>query len=104
MLTLQNNDQQVRGTVTLPEGTGKEIKIAIFTSDEFKHIAEKTNADKIVDLNYISEITADNLDFDQLLATKDVIKLLKPFGRTIGRLGSFIFIFMHRTTWTHAKP
>jgi len=78
------SDQQVRGTIVLPAGTGKETKVAIFTSDDFKHIAAKTKADMIIDLNHIKEITPDNLKFDVLVATNDVIKLLKPFGRTIG--------------------
>jgi large subunit ribosomal protein L1 len=73
--------------VTLPAGTGKEIRVAIFTSDDFKHIAEKTKADMIIDITRISELTADNIDFDELVATKDVIKQLKPYGRTIGPLG-----------------
>lgn len=41
----------------------------------------------IIDLARISEITAENLDFQKLVATKDVINLLKPYGRTIGPLG-----------------
>lgn len=79
------SDQQLRQTLTLPAGTGKEVRVAIFTSTEFKHIAEKTKADMIIDLDYISRITAANLEFDKLIATNDVIKVLKPFGRSIGK-------------------
>lgn len=81
------SDQQVRGTVVLPAGTGRKITIAIFTSEENRKFAEAANADMIVDLNYISEITAENLAFDTLIATKEVIQKLKPLGRTIGPLG-----------------
>lgn len=81
------SDQQVRAVVELPAGTGREIKVAVFTSQESMPIAQKAGADMIVDLDHISEITAETLQFDTLLATRDVINLLRPFGRTIGPLG-----------------
>lgn len=81
------SDQQVRATVTLPAGTGREVKVAIFTSQENMALAQNSGADLIVDLNHIRDLTAETLSFDKLVATSEVIKLLKPFGRTIGPLG-----------------
>lgn len=81
------SDQQVRGTINLPGGTGRDVRVAIFTSEENIKLAEAASADKIITLQEISEINNGNLDFDVLIATKEVIKLLKPYGRTIGPLG-----------------
>jgi large subunit ribosomal protein L1 len=81
------SDQQIRGTIVLPGGIGREVKIAVFTSKDNIELAKNTQADMIIDLVRISEITAENLDFQKLVATKDVINLLKPYGRTIGPLG-----------------
>lgn len=81
------SDQQVRAVVPLPGGTGREVKVAIFTTDAFMDIAKEAGADLIVDLNHIRELNSKNLTFDILLTTKESINLLKPFGKTIGPLG-----------------
>mmetsp|Transcript_15588 Transcript_15588/g.15401 ORF Transcript_15588/g.15401 Transcript_15588/m.15401 type:complete len:262 (+) Transcript_15588:2-787(+) len=81
------SQQQVRGTIVLPAGSGRDRKIAIFTTDQHSELAKESGADMFPTLEEISQITADNIEFETLLATKDAIKFLKPLGRTIGPLG-----------------
>lgn len=81
------SDQQVRAVVTMPSGTGRENRVGIFTTDEHLPIAEKAGADLIVNLNMIQDLNPKEIPFDTLIATTEAVKLLKPFGRTIGPLG-----------------
>lgn len=83
----KKSDQQVRGIVVMPSGTGREVKIAIFTSQENMRFAEKAGADMIIGIDVIKDLDPEKIPFDKLIATSDVIKNLKPFGRTIGPLG-----------------
>lgn len=81
------SDQQVRAVVPMPSGTGRENRVGIFTTDEHLSIAEKAGADLIVNLNMIQDLNPKEIPFDTLIATTEAVKLLKPFGRTIGPLG-----------------
>ena len=80
-------DQQVRGTVVLPHGTGKSIKILVITSGENIQKALNAGADYAGDDEYISKIQGGWLDFDLVIATPDMMPKLGKLGKTLGTKG-----------------
>jgi len=81
-------DQQVRHSITLPHGTGKTIKIAVFTTNGDKQKeAKKAGADIVGDDDIITSIKAGKIDFDVLIATPDSMKVLAPTAKVLGPRG-----------------
>ncbi|WP_064590670.1 50S ribosomal protein L1 [Streptobacillus moniliformis] len=80
-------DQQVRGTVILPHGTGKTIKILAITSGENIDKALAAGADFAGDEEYINKISAGWMDFDLVIATPDMMPKLGKLGRVLGTKG-----------------
>lgn len=80
-------DQQVRGTVVLPHGTGKTVRILAITSGENIQKALDAGADYAGDDEYITKIQGGWFEFDLVIATPDMMPKLGKLGKTLGTKG-----------------
>ena len=81
-------DQMVRGTVVLPHGLGKEVKVLVFAQGEGARLAEEAGADYVADDDsWIKKIQEGWLDFDVAVATPDMMSKVGRLGRILGPRG-----------------
>ena len=83
----KKSDQMVRGTVVLPHGTGKKVKIAVFCRGEHEKTAHDAGADYVGAQELIDKVAAGFLDFDFVVATPDMMKDLSKLGKVLGPRG-----------------
>ena len=77
-------DQIVRGTVALPSGTGKDVRVAVFANGEAAEAARAAGADHVGGDDLAAEVEGGMLDFDVAIATPDLMPLVGRLGRVLG--------------------
>ncbi len=83
----KKSDHMVRGTVVLPHGTGKKVRIAVFCRGEAERDAKEAGADYIGAQDLIDKVTGGWMDFDCVVATPDMMKDLSKLGKILGPKG-----------------
>jgi len=80
-------DQMVRGTVSLPHGTGRSVRVAAFATGDKAREASEAGADLVGGEELVNEVVKGNIDFDAAVATPDVMSILGKAGRVLGPRG-----------------
>ncbi len=83
----RRSDQMVRGTVVLPNGVGKKVKVLVFAKGEKEREALDAGADYAGSDEYIEKIKQGWLDFDKAIATPDMMSSVSKLGRILGPRG-----------------
>ena len=77
-------DQMVRGTVTLPNGTGKTVRVAVFARGAKAEEAEAAGADVVGAEDLMEQVQAGNINFERCIATPDMMPIVGRLGKVLG--------------------
>ena len=80
-------DQMVRGMVTLPSGTGKDVKVAVFARGDKAEAALAAGADKVGAEDLLEDMQNGNLDYGRVIATPDMMGIVGRLGKVLGPKG-----------------
>ncbi len=83
----RKSDQMVRGTVALPSGTGKDVRVAVFAAGEAAQEARDAGADIVGADDLAAQVEAGKFDFDVAIATPDMMPTVGRLGRVLGPRG-----------------
>jgi len=86
-LNVRHADQQLRGTIMLPHGIGKDVRVAVFAEGEKAREAETAGADIVGTADLASKVEEGFLDFDVAIATPDQMAVVGKLGRVLGPRG-----------------
>ena len=80
-------DQQVRGAVVLPNGTGKDVRVAVFAKGDLAKAAQEAGADVVGDADLVTKIQGGWMDFDVAIASPDMMGFVGRLGKVLGPRG-----------------
>ena len=83
----RKSDQLVRGSVVLPAGTGKTVRVAVFAQGEKADVAKAAGADIVGFEDLAADIKAGNMNFDVVIATPDAMRIVGQLGQVLGPRG-----------------
>ena len=87
-LDTRKSDQQLRGAIVLPNGTGKEKKVLVIAKGDNAKAAKEAGADYVGDTDMLEKIEKENwLDFDVIIATPEMMPMLGKLGKVLGPRG-----------------
>ncbi|RLQ87795.1 50S ribosomal protein L1 [Notoacmeibacter ruber] len=80
-------DQMVRGVVNLPNGTGRDVRVAVFARGDKAEEAKAAGADVVGAEDLVDQVQGGNIDFDRVIATPDMMPLVGRLGKVLGPRG-----------------
>ena len=80
-------DQNIRGSISLPHGTGKSVRVAVFAEGEQARAAEEAGADLVGSDDLVAQVSAGNIDFDAAIATPPMMAKVGRLGKILGPRG-----------------
>ena len=83
----QKSDQNMRGALSLPSGSGKPCRVAVFVDGDLADKARKAGADKVGMEDLVDSIKSGEINYDVIVATPDTMKLVSPLGKQLGPKG-----------------
>ena len=83
----KKSDQNIRGSLVLPNGTGKSVKVAVFCDGDDAKKAKEAGADMIGMEDLVDLVKKGEFDFDVVIATPDTMRIVSPLGQILGPKG-----------------
>jgi large subunit ribosomal protein L1 len=81
------SDQQVRGSTVMPHGTGKTVRVAVFTSGKNQEVAKAAGADIVGLEDLAAQVKAGQINFDRVIASPDAMRVVGQLGQILGPRG-----------------